>query len=192
MIRGNDPVQFSSGAAQRIVEATRWVEGQRRSQLPRRGQIRNAQDDRETTTSVWAAEIVRTGPEGTEPDYTDNRYWVRKLALPAPGESWDEAEPDPDGPWTTAYNLDELGGTPHAIWREVPGVVHPTSRRFALIHQFEQDGETHYVFIAYPGQRIPVKAYIPTHCDQNGCPVGSWVLLNGPAYVEETDCEELP
>ncbi len=189
MPSANDPVQFTRSSAQRISAAVRWAEGEqaRRQIAPRRTYALPGTEA--VATEVWVGEITRTGPDEA-PEPTDNSYWVRKLALPAPGEPWGEAEPDPDGPWVRAYNLDEAGGTEHAIWREIPGVVHPTSRRLALIHHFEQDGETRYVFVSYPGQRIPVLAYIPTHCDANGCPVGRWVRLNGPAYVEETTCEE--
>jgi len=185
----SESVTFNREGAGRIINAVREVENK---PIDNRGRPRRTAAlpaDDTPSASMFVAEIVRSGPDEGDADYTTEQYWVRELALPAAGESWSDAAPLEGGRWVTAHNLDELGGQLHAIWHDVGGVVVPTSKRYALVHEFVQSGATRYAFTSYPAQRVMLSAYLPTDCDEDGCPTeGEWVGVNGPAFTQTTDC----
>jgi len=142
----------------------------------------------------FLALIVDTGPEA-EPDYDDARYWARQVAdssqLAADPLSLDFKE---NGLWVTAHHLTERGtgdggeGT-HAITRGVDGqTVLP---RYVWVTEVDLGGGKRHVFKSYPGQIFDnLYAYIVACLNDEGCPVGAWHRMIGPAVVEQVAPDE--
>ena len=127
----------------------------------------------------WCGRIVTAGPQG-QPDWPDERYWVRRQL-----ETRDDAgkltyEDDPLGPWVTATNQLEFGlpeSYQHLILGARIGTYAGEPRYVTVVTRHGQHGSgAYYIFESLPVQIATGKYYFDTSSvNGSGCTVeGAW------------------
>lgn len=155
-----EAVTFTPEAARRIVGAVRRIEQPGAVELlPRRRRAPAA------AAAPWIGEIQTAGP-AAEPDYTDERYWVREVSAASVADDRITEGYRQDGRWITATNWAELGldaAYRHLIVGpnlDAGGAPAAKLPRVAVWRMAADDGALYYAFFWPPAAMFQDRYYL--------------------------------